>query len=256
MGRFAISTIVLCVITVFLSGCATITSQDDQAGISEAGPVCYDKTDCEAKWSAAKDWVLNNTKVKIHIYSDDLIMTDDPPPDSPLLACLIRKQSTIQPGVYTIAIDMWCNNMLRCTPPIKNARADFSRFVNSAVVNNTSNNVAAIKRGDFEKPKAGVRAGLVNDKVIVKDVAPGSPAQKAGLKANDVILTFDNITITDTAVLAGLIQDVQFGATKQIRIRRGNETLDLSIRYPTLEEMKSNVPQNEVPNTITNPRGW
>ena len=42
-----------------------------------------------------------------------------------------------------------------------------------------------------------------------------------------------------------LMQNVQFGDTKQIRIQRGNDILDLSIVYPTLDETKSYAPQSE-----------
>jgi hypothetical protein len=248
MGRFADSTIVLCLLAVFLSGCATTTSKN-QARINEAEPECYNKSDCEAKWSAATDWVLHHIKPRIHIYSDELIMTEEPPPDSPLLACIVRKHSTLQPGVYTITADMWCNDILSCDSSIKYARANFNKFVNSVVAKNKPNNVEAAKTENFEKPKAGVKAGIINGKVVVKDVTPGSPAQKAGLKASDVILTFDNIPVKDTASLASMSQDVQFGATKQIRVQRGKEILDLSISYPTIEEMKSNIPQSEISDT-------
>ena len=246
MGRFANSTIALCLLAVLLSGCATTTPRD-QAQISEAAPVCYNKSDCQAKWSAATDWVLKHSRMKINIYSSDLIMTDDPASDSPYLAYLVKRQSTLQPGVYTIEINIWCNDVWGCDSAIKAGRADFNRFVNSAVALNTSNIVQAGKSADFEKPKAGVKAGIIDGKVVVKNVTPGSPAQKAGLKANDVILAFDNIPVTDTAGLANLSQGVQFGTAKQIRIRRGNEIFDLSIKYPTLEEIKSNIPESEVP---------
>lgn len=248
MSRFANSTIMLSLIVVFFGGCAT-TGYEDEARINEAAPVCYNKSDCEVKWSAAAEWVLNNTKVKIHIYSDELIITDEAPPDSPLLACFIRKQSTGQAGVYTIAADMWCNDLLGCTPSIKHARASFNKFVSSAGTSRTAKNVEPIKPRDSEKPQAGVKAGMIDNKVVVKDVAPGSPAQKAGLKANDVILAFDNVRIKDTADLAGVIQGAQFGDTKKIRIQRGSEVLDLLIEYPTLEEIRSHAQQSEVPDT-------
>ena len=248
MGRFANSTIMLSLIVVFFGGCAT-TGHEDEARTSQAEPVCYNKSDCEAKWSAAAEWVLNNTKVKIHIFSNDVIITDESPPDSPLLACFIRKQSTGQAGVYTIAADMWCNNLLGCTPSIKHARASFNKFVNSAGTNGTAKNVEPIKTKDSEKPQAGVKAGMIDSKVVVKDVVPGSPAQKAGLKVNDVILAFDNVRIKDTADLAGVSQGAQLGDKKKIRIQRGSEVLDLLIEYPTLKEIRSNTPQSEVPDT-------
>jgi hypothetical protein len=207
--------------------------------------MCVNKSDCDAKWSAARDWVLHHSKMKINLYSSDLIMTDDPAPDSPYLGYLVRKQSTLQPGGYTIAVNIWCNDVWGCDSAIKAARADFNRFVNSAIAKDASTSAATAQVANHERPTAGVKAGMVNNKVVVKNVTPGSPAEKAGLKINDVILAFDNIPITDTARLSDLIQRVQFGETKQIRIRRGNKILDLSVQYPTLEEIRSNTPQAE-----------
>lgn len=227
-----------------LAGCATNTPKD-QALLSGSAPLCFSKLECDIKWSAAKDWVLNNSNMKIQIYSEDLIETYDSPKDSPLLACLIRKQPTPNPGVYAISINVWCNNISGCVPPKEDAILAFNKYVNSAVTHDTSYSLKNPKSGNLQKPKSGFRAGVVNNKITVKTVNSGSPAEVAGLKANDVIIACDNTPVTDMDSFINLMQNVQFGKTKQLRIQRGNDILDLSIVYPTLDEIKSHAPQTE-----------
>jgi hypothetical protein len=227
-----------------LSGCATI-SPKNQPLLNETVLLCSSKSECDAKWSAAKKWALDNSNMKLHIYSDDLIETYDSPEDSHLLAFIIRKQPTSNPEVYSISITIWCNNMLQCIPTTDDAILDFNKYVNSSVTYSAPYAANNPKAGTFQKPKSGFRAGVVNNKILVKSINSGSPAEKAGLKANDIIVACDNVRITDMDSFINLMQNVQFGGTKQIRIQRGNNILDLSIVYPTLDETKSCAPQAE-----------
>jgi len=227
-----------------LSSCATITSKY-QTLLNETVLLCFSKSECDVKWSAAKEWALNHSNMKLQIYSDDLIETYDSPKDSPLLAFLIRKQPTSNPGVYAISINVWCNNMSGCVPSTKDAILDFNKYVTSSVTHGTSYSVKNQRNGNLQKPKSGFRAGVLNNKIIVKTVNSGSPAQMAGLMANDIIIACDNVPLTDMDSFINLMQNVQFGDTKQIRIQRGNDILDLSIVYPTLDETKSYAPQAE-----------
>jgi uncharacterized protein YceK len=227
-----------------LSGCATITPKD-QTLLDESVTLCFSKAECDIKWSAAKEWAFNHSNMKPNIYSDDFIEGDDSTKDSRHLAFIIRKQPTANQGVYAISINVWCNNISGCVPPIKDAISDFDKYVNSTVTHDKSYSVKNLKSGDIQKPKSGFRAGVVNNKIIVKTVNSGSPAQKAGLMANDIIIACDNVQLTDMNSFINLMQNVRFGDTKQIRIQRGNDILDLSIVYPTLDETKSYEPQSE-----------
>jgi uncharacterized protein YceK len=227
-----------------LSGCATITSKD-QTLLDETVTLCSSKAECDVKWSAAKEWALNHSNMKLNLYSEDFIEADDSTKDSRHLAFIIRKQPTANPGVYAISINVWCNNMSGCVPPIKDAISDFNKSVNATVTHDKPYSAKNINNVDIQKPKSGFRAGIVNNKIIVKTVNSGSPAQKAGLMANDIIIACDNVQLTDMNSFINLMQKVQFGDTKQIRIQRGNDILDLSIVYPTLDGTKSYAPQSE-----------
>ena len=61
----------------------------------------------------------------------------------------------------------------------------------------------------------------VNKGVFVIDVASGSPADKAGLKAGDVITAIENKDITDAGVQAQLINSYQTGQKIKITYWRG-----------------------------------
>jgi S1-C subfamily serine protease len=63
----------------------------------------------------------------------------------------------------------------------------------------------------------------------VTAVTAGSPAEKAGLKANDVICKFDDKEITAPAGLTKLIQAKKAGDVVMLEILRGEETLKLKV---------------------------
>lgn len=66
-------------------------------------------------------------------------------------------------------------------------------------------------------------------------VMPDSPAAKAGLQAEDIILELNNQKITQNNSLASLIQKYQVGDTITLKILRNNKQLEFKI---ILEERK------------------
>lgn len=64
-------------------------------------------------------------------------------------------------------------------------------------------------------------------------VIPNSPADKAGIKAEDIILEVNGEKLGTDNHLAGVIQKYNIGDTITLKIRRGDKTLDLKV---TLEE--------------------
>ncbi len=79
------------------------------------------------------------------------------------------------------------------------------------------------------EPYLGLRAG--NDKALLKieAVTPGSPADRAGLKANDVILKIDNQTFATAADLGTFLKARRPGARLNVQVQRGDETLTLPV---------------------------
>jgi len=79
-----------------------------------------------------------------------------------------------------------------------------------------------------QKPSLGVVGEEGATEAKLASVNPDSPAEKAGLKAGDIILTFDGVTITNFASLAAEVQKCQPGAEVTIEVKRGDETKTFS----------------------------
>ncbi|MBU6422987.1 MAG: trypsin-like peptidase domain-containing protein [Chloroflexota bacterium] len=63
--------------------------------------------------------------------------------------------------------------------------------------------------------------------VLVSRVVSGSPADKAGLRARDVITAIDGQALTDESSLARIVDSHKPGDTVSLSVRRGSETLTL-----------------------------
>ncbi len=64
----------------------------------------------------------------------------------------------------------------------------------------------------------------------IGEVAPGSAAEKANLRVNDVVLTFDGEKVEDFLDLRRLINRHRPGDEVTLRVRRGDEELELKAR--------------------------
>ena len=95
---------------------------------------------------------------------------------------------------------------------------------------------AILERGRPVRGYLGVR--MLEGGVVVA-VGPESPAEKAGLKENDVILSFDDKEIRSTTQLINLVQRTRVGQKVPMRIwRSGSElTLEATISESQAETM-------------------
>jgi S1-C subfamily serine protease len=75
--------------------------------------------------------------------------------------------------------------------------------------------------------------------VGINRVAKDSPAEKAGLQKNDVIIRFDNETVTSVAKLNRLIAEAEPGHTAQLTISRGGSEQQLSVKLGERSENKA-----------------
>lgn len=65
--------------------------------------------------------------------------------------------------------------------------------------------------------------------VIVAGIEPDSPAAKAGLKENDVVLTYDGQTVEGTVQFRRLVRETPPGRTVSLGISRGGATQTISV---------------------------
>jgi S1-C subfamily serine protease len=71
--------------------------------------------------------------------------------------------------------------------------------------------------------------------LIVTDVKPDSPAAKAGVKANDLIVKLDGASLADaeTGELVKLVGGMRPGTVVAVEVRRGPESLTLKVKLGT-----------------------
>ncbi|MBD2625120.1 HhoA/HhoB/HtrA family serine endopeptidase [Trichormus variabilis] len=73
--------------------------------------------------------------------------------------------------------------------------------------------------------------------VLVMRVVPNSPAATAGIRRGDVIVQIDNQSITNAEQLQGVVEDSQLGQVLQVKVQRGNQTQQLSVRTAELKDL-------------------
>ncbi len=88
-----------------------------------------------------------------------------------------------------------------------------------------------LERGGPVRGYLGVGIGQTQRGVILDYVAPGSPADQAGLKVGDVVLVFDGQEVKDSSQLGTLVQRTRVGRKVPLRIWRegGEMTLEAVI---------------------------
>jgi serine protease Do len=73
---------------------------------------------------------------------------------------------------------------------------------------------------------------------LVADVVRGSPADKAGIKAGDVIVEFDRKPIKDSADLPPVVARVSPGTTVQVKIQREGREVSLPLTVGELKDQE------------------
>ncbi|MBE9205129.1 trypsin-like peptidase domain-containing protein [Nostoc sp. LEGE 06077] len=75
--------------------------------------------------------------------------------------------------------------------------------------------------------------------VLVMRVVPNSPAAKAGIRRGDVILQIDSQSITNAEQLQNFVENTNLGQSLQVKVQRGNQTQQLSVRTAELQNATS-----------------
>ncbi|MFH1162079.1 MAG: trypsin-like peptidase domain-containing protein [Candidatus Jorgensenbacteria bacterium] len=132
---------------------------------------------------------------------------------------------------------------------INTAMASGAQSIGFAIpINQAKRAIESVKRtGSIKTPYIGVRYLLINEDVKVKQklpvdygalvrgtedgpgVIPDSPAAKAGIQAEDIILEIGGVKIDTEHSLSSLIQRYNVGDTVNVKIRRGDKELTLPV---------------------------
>lgn len=93
----------------------------------------------------------------------------------------------------------------------------------------------------------GVSLAIEADNARIEAVSPGSAAEKAGLKANDVVLAVGKQAIKDSNALIDTLQRHKAGEVVMLKIQREDKELDLKV---TLGKRPANANRGDFQNNL------
>lgn len=112
-------------------------------------------------------------------------------------------------------------------------------IMNSLVVSGTvSRGYLGVTSPDSITPDVAEQLGLPRDTkgVLITDINPGSPAEKAGIKRTDVILGVDGHTVTSLEELKLRIAQMTPGTTAKLKIMRDGKDKIVEVTLGSLSE--------------------
>lgn len=119
---------------VVAAGCATSPSPREIQLRREIGrtiPTCETEKECAIKWSAARNWIIQNSGWKLQHVQPDFLETYNAVNSSPRIAVRVTKEP-LQDGRQRIVATVWCDNIFGCNPDKLEALQSFNNYVNSS----------------------------------------------------------------------------------------------------------------------------
>jgi serine protease Do len=104
--------------------------------------------------------------------------------------------------------------------PISAYRDDWDRLVKGEVWGGRFN--------DENRALLGVRGRAENGQCLISQVFPGMPAEKAGVKAGDVVVSVDGRGITTFDELSRIISHKEPGDKLRLKVERDGDTIELT----------------------------
>ncbi|BAY63926.1 peptidase S1 and S6 chymotrypsin/Hap [Calothrix brevissima NIES-22] len=83
-------------------------------------------------------------------------------------------------------------------------------------------------------PNSSIQLPEVNG-VLVMRVIPNSPAASAGIRRGDVIVQIDGQAVSTAEQLQNVVENSRLGQVLQVKVQRGNQTQQLSVRTAELQ---------------------
>jgi serine protease Do len=132
--------------------------------------------------------------------------------------------------------------------------------ISFAIPIDVANNVQTqlVSTGKVTRGRIGVQIQEVNAQfadafgldrprgALVGQVIDGGPAQKAGIKTGDVILSVDGKTVERSAALPGVISAIRPGDTAKVEVWRDNSSKTLSVKVEEFQEETTRVANRSV----------
>ncbi|MCA0456485.1 MAG: PDZ domain-containing protein [Chloroflexi bacterium] len=80
-----------------------------------------------------------------------------------------------------------------------------------------------------ERPMLGIQIENSDNGPVIRAVAAGSPAEKAGLKVDDILTKIGDTEITDAGSAVTAVQNLTVGTEVAVEVTRGNETVTVNV---------------------------
>jgi uncharacterized protein (TIGR03067 family) len=176
-------------------------------------------------------WVIKGDKV-IYGGEEFAVLTVDPTATPKTIDLNLVKAKRVFEGVYAVDGDKLkiCVNLQ--TDGAKNRPLDF------ATEGKRDRLLLLFERAKAGEPTngsagfVGIAIGMDADKKIVSiaNLIPGSPAEKAGLKKDDILIKIGGGAATDVKTVVKLVQLATPGSDLTIRVQRGGKEQDIVVR--------------------------
>ncbi|HPD15540.1 MAG TPA: PDZ domain-containing protein [Planctomycetota bacterium] len=92
-------------------------------------------------------------------------------------------------------------------------------------------------------PFLGVATREQDNKLVIAQVTPGSPADKAGIKANDVLLKIAGRELDSTSDLMEAVAGLQAGDEVEVEVQREEKKLSLKAKLTTRTDLTPRAPE-------------
>ncbi|MEN4831741.1 PDZ domain-containing protein [Pantoea vagans] len=221
-------TLIVLLSFILLSGCVSgeqRKAQQDQ--MNKTVPTCASQKQCDAAWSAARQWVTQNCGMKIQNYSADYIETYNSLPNSASTACQVAKN--LQPnGVSTLNITVSCGNMFGCVPNQVDSVLAFNKFVGDYVSRFSPIKIGAVM-GMSDRGGKVVENSSYSVGMIIKEVTPNGIADKSGLRVGDIISSMGGQKIRNQNDMTTSLEKYASGDKTELTVIRSNTEMKIPL---------------------------
>jgi S1-C subfamily serine protease len=109
------------------------------------------------------------------------------------------------------------------------------QLIQTGRVTNSGRAAFGISVADVDPNLAAQNGLAVDHGVLIASVTPGGPADKAGLKAGDVIVQINGIPVNDVQTLSAILLTRKPGDTVSVQYYRGNQQRTAQVRLAELK---------------------
>lgn len=120
----------------------------------------------------------------------------------------------------------------------------------------------SFKPGDQPPKNAGTNSGYLGVMLEeaeggakIRQIVKGSPAEKAGLRTEDIVIQAGTRKVVDMESLINAVQARKPGEILNFKVQRGKETLDIKATLEKLPKQMLGNPQERLGSTLSNRRG-